>query len=183
MVEDDLSLSIRHNSLALIKGPVSLWTRPPALYQCSGSQKSPLSVSEHCNCGDSEVFCSLNPPATVVAHNDEFLNELQLWDHDCYHHSLHLWNMRGLPNKDINDLVHEQLGNPMILLNSLIMGICLCVTTRMLTTLQISRNCRKSAVSALSNQSEPKKIPHEREKQQASPPRTYKYDGSLPRSA
>ena len=60
------------------------------------------------------------------------LNELQLSDHDCHHHSLHLWNSRDQPNRDINDLVHGQLGNLKGQLNSLIMGICLCFTTGML---------------------------------------------------
>ena len=74
----------------LIMEAVSLWTRPPALYMCTGPEKSPLSKSEHCNCGTGAVFCAPNHPAPVVAHNGR-VNDLvqarkrrvQLWELGC----------------------------------------------------------------------------------------------------
>ena len=36
---DVASLSITHHNMHLIMGAVSLWTRPPALYLCTGPKK------------------------------------------------------------------------------------------------------------------------------------------------
>ena len=51
--------------------------------------KNPLTVSEQCNCETFAVFCTLNHPASVIAHNrhattlsKQEYDELQLWDLD-----------------------------------------------------------------------------------------------------
>ena len=63
-------------------------------------------------------------PVPVVAHNgrvnvsedhrdhDEFLNELELWEHECLFHSPQLRNLPDPHTGDIDHLVDElQLGN------------------------------------------------------------------------
>ena len=60
-------LSMTPHDMHLIMGAVSLWTRPPALYLCTRPKKSPLTMSERCNCGTNAVFCTPNHTAAVVA--------------------------------------------------------------------------------------------------------------------
>ena len=87
-----MSLSIPPNSPASNHGgrvPVDM--TPSALHLCTGPlKKSPLTVSQHCNCATVAVFCTLNHQAYVVAHNGhattvskQEYDELQLWDLDC----------------------------------------------------------------------------------------------------
>ena len=35
----------------------------------------------------------------LTSESSDILNELQLWDHDCHHHNLHLWNSHDLKTR------------------------------------------------------------------------------------
>ena len=54
--------------------PVDMAPRPCTCVQ--SPKKSPFTVSEHCNCEGFALFCTLNHPATVVAHNGK-------WQRQC----------------------------------------------------------------------------------------------------
>ena len=62
---NDVSVIIKQ--VHLIVGAVSLWTRPPALYLCTGNQKNPNSPPEHCNCATVAVDCTQNHQTNVAA--------------------------------------------------------------------------------------------------------------------
>ena len=124
-----MSLAIPTQTMHLIMGAMSLWTRLPALYLCTGPPKKSLPripavktdswtsslrrapatsttaqelhlrhLSLHdghdhhvpeLQLWDSTVFCILNHPASIIAHQRACqqqcprFNELQLWDLNC----------------------------------------------------------------------------------------------------
>ena len=61
---------------------------PGPVPEYRAQKNPPLTMSEHCNCGTTAVFCTPNYTAAVVAHNGhattspEF-NRLQLWELGC----------------------------------------------------------------------------------------------------
>ena len=63
---DVASLSITHHSMHLIMGAVSLWTRPPALYLCTGPKKIPTSACQHSNCSSSCTDGTTHLPSTTT---------------------------------------------------------------------------------------------------------------------
>ena len=58
-------------------GPCPCWLDPRPCTCTQGAEKSPLTVSVHCNCGDVAVLCTLNHQTTVVAHTGHENNVVQ----------------------------------------------------------------------------------------------------------
>ena len=52
----------------------------------------------------------MTPTIRTSGHTAKSSTRCKLWEPDCPHHSLHLWNSQDLPARDIDHLVHEQLG-------------------------------------------------------------------------
>ena len=89
-----MSLVIPTQKMHLVWGAVSLWTRPPALYLCTGPEKIPTSTHHR---ADELHATSLTTGATAGARLSPPRR--------------HLWNSLNLCKRDIDHLVEEELGN------------------------------------------------------------------------
>ena len=92
MRTDELTHEFLHarQQMHLIMGAASLWTRPPALYLCSGPSKRPTSAHElHAT--------SFSTSATVGGRLSSPRR--------------HLWNSHHLHNRDVDHHAQEQLRN------------------------------------------------------------------------
>ena len=76
---NDACLSMTTHEMHLIMEVVSLWTRPPALYLCTGPQKLHLSCPGDTNHAADECTAALCVPVSVVQQRRlDLIDELQL---------------------------------------------------------------------------------------------------------
>ena len=120
-------------------------------------------LSMNCNCGTLAVFCTvttstccctptgMQQPCPRTGGSQRFSQRSATVGAACLLHNRHRRNLYDLHNKDINHLVNDTATaeSSMVFRTDGTMGICLCATTRMLTTL--STNCSCTHLSLYSN--------------------------------